>query len=973
MKNETKLIMALAVLALTFVGVAFIEDSEDSDAVTYSALTLFNGGSRTINVDPGTVTITDVHDGSYDYTASSNSFSISAGQNVSVYIYMEVDGTLMETVTITFHGNNPTPTTYTVSFSAGTGGTVSPASIANVPSGSSITVSNNTVTINGTTVTATPNSGYSFSGWTNASGTVTANRIITASFTQNTYTVSFSAGTGGTVSPTSIANVPSGSAITVSNNTVTINGTTVTATPNSGYSFNGWTNASGTVTSARTITGSFTATDSHYDAMTLFDGGSRIILVEPGTYTIDDHEDGSYYYSGNPQTFTLNAGDSQTVSVTMEIEGSSVETVQIIFTTVSYTVSFSAGTGGTVSPASIANVPSGSSITVSNNTVTINGTTVTATPNSGYSFSGWTNASGTVTANRIITASFTQNTYTVSFSAGTGGTVSPTSIANVPSGSAITVSNNTVTINGTTVTATPNSGYSFNGWTNASGTVTSARTITGSFTATDSHYDAMTLFDGGSRIILVEPGTYTIDDHEDGSYYYSGNPQTFTLNAGDSRTVFITLEIDGTLMETVRIIFTTIPIFNNNVWWDNGYVNGSASIVFNYGDATSVCTHKMSIPLLEYDGIKDDTDGIKEFSATPYTLNITLEFPRTTVTIELLENGSIVDSKRVVIGTWPQFVISIDAQRSIISFQGIGKTPTNDFNFTAFTTMFSQDLMDYSGTVSNLAFNRIYHADGAGSNHIHFQVMSTTTYLDTYGYVMIDPTLNIYDRFPENNDLRLNLYSFGLYGDTLTINGHTFNMQGSVISDMFVKHVKEPIIDTQEKQRYMGKDPQTGESIIETYYVDVIMGYREYYVISTESDPDAINLRPTLQNIYITWENINTYSEEEPRMCYLTFVDDNITIEMGSFDDGDLTISFTGMWYFTTGLWEPYQATESYYAMDWDNWFNLSGDAFILLFIGAVILGVVVASVVMDWKFELLDWAVVIGAGVVTYMLLGVF
>ena len=102
--------------------------------------------------------------------------------------------------------------TYTVSFAVNTAGygTVSQSSITGVPSGTSISTSNNTVTINGTTVTATPATNtaqytYAFTGWSNNTGTVTAARTITANFsrTTNTFTVDGSNITHGSLDNTS--------------------------------------------------------------------------------------------------------------------------------------------------------------------------------------------------------------------------------------------------------------------------------------------------------------------------------------------------------------------------------------------------------------------------------------------------------------------------------------------------------------------------------------------------------------------------------------------------------------------------------------------------------------------------------------------------------------------------------------------------------------------------------------------------
>ena len=70
--------------------------------------------------------------------------------------------------------------------------------------------------------------------------------------------MTISAGTGGSVSPTSIANVPYGTTINVNADKLTINGTTVTATANNKYTFNKWSvNNGAKVTSAMTITATF--------------------------------------------------------------------------------------------------------------------------------------------------------------------------------------------------------------------------------------------------------------------------------------------------------------------------------------------------------------------------------------------------------------------------------------------------------------------------------------------------------------------------------------------------------------------------------------------------------------------------------------------------------------------------------------------------------------------------------------------
>ena len=167
--------------------------------------------------------------------------------------------------------------------------------------------------------------------------------------------------------------------------------------------------------------------------------------------------------SGATQTFTITPNYGYSIANVL-IDGSSVgsvssytftnvtttHTIAASFATSSNTITASAGTGGSISPSGSVNVAFGS-----NQTFTIS-------PNTGYSITGvlvdgssvgsvssytFTN----VTATHTIAASFAINTYTITASAGNGGSISPSGSVNVAYGS-----NQTFTIS-------PNTGYSITG------------------------------------------------------------------------------------------------------------------------------------------------------------------------------------------------------------------------------------------------------------------------------------------------------------------------------------------------------------------------------------------------------------------------------------------------------------------------------------------------------------------------------
>src|SRR3989344_754388 len=152
-------------------------------------------------------------------------------------------------------------------------------------------------------------------------------------------------------------------------------------------------------------------------------------------------------------------------------------TVSATFAVNPYPVAASAGAGGTISPAS-------RSVNYGSNT------TFTVTPNAGYTASatgcggslpGTTYTTGAITGACAGSATFSVNTYTVTASAGAGGTISP------PSRSVNYGSN-------TTFTVTPNAGYtasatgcggSLSGTTYTTGAITGACTVSATFTAPD--------------------------------------------------------------------------------------------------------------------------------------------------------------------------------------------------------------------------------------------------------------------------------------------------------------------------------------------------------------------------------------------------------------------------------------------------------------------------------------------------------
>jgi uncharacterized repeat protein (TIGR02543 family) len=340
------------------------------------------------------------------------------------------------------------------------------------------------------TVTATPNTGYTFTNWTN-NGTIVStsssyqftmagNKALVANFTpvlasQFAVILSSSPAAGGTTTGSGPYNA--GSSVTV------------TATPNNGYTFTNWTDNGNVVSTSssyqftlaanRTLVANFKIIAASQFAVILssnpaaggmttgsgpYNAGSSVtVTATPNTsYTFVNWTDNGVIASTSP-TYTFALNSNRTLVANFAIN--------------TYTLALSPNptAGGVTSGAGSFNA--GTSVTA------------TATSNTGYTFVNWTdngaiastNAtySFTLNANRSLVANFSANTFTLNVTAINGTVVKNPNQATYNSGSTVQL------------TATPNSGYTFTSWSgDATGstnpltvTMNANKNITANFTA----------------------------------------------------------------------------------------------------------------------------------------------------------------------------------------------------------------------------------------------------------------------------------------------------------------------------------------------------------------------------------------------------------------------------------------------------------------------------------------------------------
>jgi len=320
---------------------------------------------------------------------------------------------------------------------------------------------NNTLFDTNTTVqlTATPTSGYHFTGWsgditgtTNPGSVVmNSNKSITANFAINTYQLTVAASAGGTISaPTAtISNVNYGAP------------TTITAAAQPGYTFVNWTrsNANATIATPSALSTTVTLTDSA-TVTAVFSLNAYTLSITAANGSVTKNPDQSSYNYGTlvqltavPNTgysFTSWSDSSTWTTSSASITMNSNKTVTANFSLIPFNIVYNLN-GGT----------NGSNPATYN--VTTSTITLAAPTKPGFVFGGWyaasdfsgsavtTIAQGS-TGDKTLYAKWTIKQYTITMTA-TNGTV-----GYLPNTASFD-SNTTVQM-----TATPNTGYHFTGW-----------------------------------------------------------------------------------------------------------------------------------------------------------------------------------------------------------------------------------------------------------------------------------------------------------------------------------------------------------------------------------------------------------------------------------------------------------------------------------------------------------------------------
>jgi hypothetical protein len=327
------------------------------------------------------------------------------------------------------------------------------------------------------TVMATPNTGFTFTNWTDGVTVVSTSPSYQFTMAGNKALVAnFAPVLAGKFAVVLSSSPMAGGATAGSGSYDAGSTVTVTATPNAGYTFVNWTdNGSVASTSAsyqftlnnnRALVANFRVIPASQIALNLSSsppaGGTT---SGAGSYTAGTSVTATATTSAN-YTFVnwTENGVIASASPTYTFALITNRTLVANFTINTHTLNLSANptAGGTVTGAGTFN--SGSSVTA------------TATANTGYTFTNWTDGGNIVSTNssytfvlntnRTLVANFTGNTFTLNVTAANGSVTRNPNQTNYNSGSTVQL------------TATPNTGYIFSSWSGDATGSTNPLTVT---------------------------------------------------------------------------------------------------------------------------------------------------------------------------------------------------------------------------------------------------------------------------------------------------------------------------------------------------------------------------------------------------------------------------------------------------------------------------------------------------------------
>ena len=511
----------------------------DSKVVSQPVHAANPGGEYSLTINSGTGGSVTKNP-NQTYYSSGTSVTLTATANAG-YTFSGWSGDLTGStnpVTVVMNANKTINANFTQTQFTLTTNTVGSGSITKTPdqptypSGTSVTLA------------ATPAAGWSFGSWSGACTgtgacvvTMDSNKSVTATFTQNQYTLTTSVTGQGSITKT-----PDQATYTFGQSV------TLAPVPAAGWEFKSWSGSctgSGacvlTISANQTVAAEFVRSAV---TLTVTPPTNGAIAVDPA---------GPYFYgdvvtlTATPQTgysFTGWTGDASGTATPLTLTLNGSKTVGAIFTKVPVTLTINQSVGGTISADPAESYFYGDVVTL------------TVTPAAGYTLTGWTgNLSGdinpttlTLNGNKTVGATYAKIPVTLTINQAVGGTITADKDGPYYYGDEVTL------------TASPDTGYDFINWTGgASGAASSVMITLNSDTTVSAVFErsvvTLTINPSTGGFITAAPlppyhygDVVTLTATADSGYVFTGwtddasgaNPTTLMMNG--SKTVGATFE-----------------------------------------------------------------------------------------------------------------------------------------------------------------------------------------------------------------------------------------------------------------------------------------------------------------------------------------------------------------------------------------------------------------------------------------------
>lgn len=401
--------------------------------------------------------------------------------------------------------------------------------------------------------------------------------------------------------------------------------------------------------------------------------------------------------------------------------------------------------------------------------------------------------------------------------------------------------------------------------------------------------------------IKIDKATYRV------TAYKNGN-EIWHANAGDLQVAYKYWTLDDLgaygAFDKLEVTDQSMSMFGlGKLTPTYGYANPSKGVVLNTPFTTwnnGYKNNQINITLTKQNGANNDMTITAGNASIRLDRNVLTDQMTATVT----KHDGTVETRDL--GKWHNAQITINASAGTVAFTPIPGTGMPNFTnpVELNENTITWDNWYNGGDIESLTFS-------TSGKSFRWSVTSTSVFLDTYGIVMTNPSVNVTDYFPEMENWRLNFFSFALLGDSMTVNDITF-----------------PVDQTTGRITVVDKDGKT-----------------------TTAD---------LNNVYVTKENGHTY---------FNFANESKSIDLGETVNN--RVSFTGLWYFTTGLFEVTQGTEKYYDWQIDGQLHATLPQMCLMFIGILIVGLIICKAILRFEIGLIDWVILISATVISLIVAG--